>query len=118
MSVYIKGMELPKSCAGCRFAIAHYSYARCLAILDNINYVRGQRDSRCPLIPVPDHGDLIERDAIYDSFKKNPYSKDDLFMSVGLAAKTMRTVNSMFALFRKTLQDAPTIIPAEKEDGE
>ena len=45
MTIYIKGMELPKSCHECPFL-----------------YVTSVCDGSesCPIIPVPDHGRLIE----------------------------------------------------------
>ena len=46
-------MEMPTSCAECRFC-GEYCYAK------------GDEDAQsnlsCPLVPVPPHGDLIERD--------------------------------------------------------
>ena len=52
--IYIPCMEMPASCADCRF-YGEYCYAK------------GDENKRsklpCPLIPVPDHGRLIDADA-------------------------------------------------------
>lgn len=54
MSVLIKGMEMPTSCAFCRFNGAYC-------------YAKGDEDAHstlpCPLVPVPEHGRLIDADA-------------------------------------------------------
>lgn len=54
MSVLIKGMEMPKGCAFCRFNGADYCYAK------------GDEDTHsimpCPLVPVPPHS--IDADAL------------------------------------------------------
>lgn len=50
-------------------------------------------------IAVPDHGDLIERDAAYDS----------------IAEKEGGNYIDMDAVYAG-LQDAPTVIPADKEE--
>ena len=57
MSILIKGMKMPKDCTECRFAYD----GRCLA-----NYGRKSKidiTNYCPLIELPPHGDLIDRDA-------------------------------------------------------
>lgn len=46
MSVLIKGMEKPDNCEVCPYAFCH---------LDTKN---------CPIIELPDHGDLIDRDVL------------------------------------------------------
>lgn len=66
MSVYIKGMEMPTRCEDC-FCYRHnaeYDYAYCN--ISSVN-VRGHGNARlvsCPLVPVPDHGRLIDADAL------------------------------------------------------
>lgn len=47
MSVLIKGMKKPDNCEICPYAFCH---------LDTKN---------CPIIELPDHGDLIDRDEIF-----------------------------------------------------
>lgn len=58
MGVYIKGMEMPESCfCGCPL-----SGAACR--LWKLTGAEGteMRHKDCPLVEVPDHGDLIDRD--------------------------------------------------------
>ena len=62
MGVYVKGKEMPKTCCACfcardnKCGITRYepTFAEW--------YEDGVKD--CPLVPVPPHGDLIDRDAL------------------------------------------------------
>lgn len=65
MSVLIKGMKMPTSCANCRFEGCGY----CFATGEQILHVGEQRDDvhpDCPLIKLPPHGRLIDADALRD----------------------------------------------------
>lgn len=67
MSVLIKGLKMPTNCKSCRF----HGFG---GIRDELNVCMftGQsqltlspdRMSECPLIEIPPHGDLIDRDAL------------------------------------------------------
>lgn len=59
MNVLIKGMKMPKSCILCPFGD---EFGKCCvnAELEDAN----ELTHSCPLIPIPDHGDLIDRDAV------------------------------------------------------
>lgn len=65
MSVIVKGMEMPTSCASCRMAVcfADTGKAKCYATLSYIDPERGKRSYDCPLRPLPEkHGRLIDID--------------------------------------------------------
>lgn len=91
--IYIKGMEMPESCRDCGIeqegfwcgALDGYQNTRCFA---------NERREDCPLISVPDHGRLIDADAL---LKKCDDGDDVMFIWA--------------------LEDAPTIIPAEEENN-
>ena len=58
MSVYIKEFPLPNNCGACPLRLAW-----CRERIYMVN-----RPDRCPLVPVPPHGDLIDRrEAIIDA---------------------------------------------------
>ena len=104
MSVYIPGMEMPKSCNCCRFAVDGWCYAfgkpniEALANEGHTNF--------CPLVPVPDHGDLIDRVEFRREMDKN-YPFDKFTQSKhGEADDAKRAIIQMLA-------NAPTIIPAD-----
>ena len=92
--VYIPKIEMPESCWDC-FA-CHDGW--CI-----INQkIEGHRTvtHSCPLIPVPDHGRLIDADALKEHF---PHDEDWDY-----------PVNT-HSLVCETIDDVPTIIPAESE---
>ena len=78
MSVYIKGMEMPTNAEGCEVIIRIQPNGE---VLDLHGFHIG-----ATAIPVPDHGDLIERDSL-------PWYLKDV----------------------TEILEAPTIIPADKE---
>lgn len=69
MGVYIKGMEMPETCKLCylsEFDPGFYAYV-CKPTGMRIDYDMAKIDrprTICPLVPVPPHGDLIDRDAL------------------------------------------------------
>lgn len=81
--ILIKGMEMPYNCGHC-----FLRRGECKERIYMPN-----RPSNCPLIPVPDHGDLIDRDMVLEK------------------AWDVET-------FVDAVKCAPTIIPADKESGE
>lgn len=87
--IYIKGMEMPKSCDECCCMNPYYG----CAFIGAVGGVYGKRSKDCPLISVPDHGNLIDRDMV---LKK---------------AWDVET-------FVDAVRFAPTIIPADKDGAE
>ena len=82
MSVYIRGMEMPKDWYSCPFS----NGAAGCKLQDNIVCAKVYKEHTCPLIPVPDHGRLIDAD-------KLPW----------------------YLVDARDILDAPTVIPADKE---
>ena len=99
MSILIKGMEMPKNCRECFACKAELSPEK------KVIYVCCFAQTECPLIPVPPHGDLIDRDALEQDAQKRLLmcnKNDDHFQK---PYEVMRAI----AL-------APTIIPADESD--
>lgn len=92
MSVLIKGMEMPTSCGYCPVRHEAREGDECYLGASLTEYQK--RPDDCPLVSVPPHGDLIDRDALI-----NECMKEDSFLAE--------------LLFRK-VSNAPTIIPAEE----
>ncbi len=86
MGVYIKGMEMPTSEEKCKF-IQPAPFRAPFCVINGVCH--GIDD--CPLVPVPSHGDLIDRDACIDYIRDNDQHAWE------------------------ALAYAPTIIPASKE---
>ena len=85
MSVLIKGMEMPKNCLECPLVV-------CLDV-----------KSDCPLVPVPPHGDLVDKQRMAETNEQH-YK---IFEGEPEADYARKVVLRM-------LDQAPTIIPAEE----
>ena len=98
MSVYIKGMEMPKSCAFCRIKRRNGKKMVCPLcdeewdIHDSMS--ADHKLENCPLVPVPKHGRLIDADAM---------------MKQGVTQFDWNDVVDV-----EDIKAAPTIIPAEE----
>ena len=92
MSILIKGMEMPKNCKECFACKAELSPEK------KVIYVCCFAQTNCPLVPVPPHGDLIERNTLTIS------------TAVPLDGKPYQYVHI------DNIKAAPTIIPADESD--
>lgn len=97
MSVYIKGMEMPKTCAECRF-YGEYCYAKG----DENKYSK----LPCPLVPVPPHGRLIDADALRQSMYHEAFETDSPMQKWDSGCWIR------YKMFERTEEAAPVIIPA------
>jgi len=84
--VYIPGMEMPTE--------------GMVLVIYKIDGKFFAGDSLCPLVPVPDHGDLIERDALLEHEWEAFRDDED---------------NVLFGVRTANILRAPTIIPTDKE---
>ena len=106
MSVLIKGMKMPTSCFYCPFRIkVDPDNIKCLVsgvVFEETftGSIEMRHSGDCPLIPVQQHGDLINRDALCGRLEKAGKIKPHLESGLNVAIS--------FAL------TAPTIIPAEE----
>ena len=103
MSILIKGMKMPLHCEDCkRFfmkTVSFPDYEKMCLLGGHVppfpeDYHRRADD--CPLIELPGHGDLIERDALNPMFVHGRL--DDTYVS------------------RKELLGATVVIPAERSE--
>lgn len=102
--VYIPGMQMPKSCVDCILSNKFFGQLGCNK-LDLDEYLHNEtRHPDCPLISVPDHGRLIDADALYRQIKTecNPYGKPTIGFDDGL---------KVLGIIGRT----PLIIAADKE---
>jgi hypothetical protein len=93
MGIYIESMNMPTTCGKCKIK----NVIEC----DRWKLVRSvvlDRHKECPLIPVPEHGDLIERDKLAIS------------TAVSLDGSTYKYVHI------DNIKCAPIIISASQED--
>ena len=111
MSILIKGMEMPKNCRDCVLLTEAY-YCPFTGATQSFKDVRHKN---CPLIEVPPHGDLIEKNIIEKAINDAcDECKDACIEFDGFFADCNQCI---FHGVKKALIDTPTNIPAE-EDGE
>ena len=92
MGVYIN-MEMPKGCYDCTMESICNRWA-----LHDAEWQKENRDKDCPLVPVPEHGRLIDADALREDWLENGENE------------YVYDTNA----FLDSLDGAPTIIPAEE----
>lgn len=106
MGVYIKGMEMPKNCRACRLKMncddCEGFECVCLPLHTQIGYLNDlltdKRRDDCPLVLVPPHGRLIEKNAVFELIQSVP------------------SVDKLLPVeFMKALYKIPTVIEAEEE---
>lgn len=99
MGIYIKDTKMPKNgCQDCIFVKRSWKGDICPFLKREVsgNVERGGFQTDCPLIEIPKHGDLIDRDPFIEFIKTHWDSYDQWFV--------------------EQLEARPTIIPAK--DGE
>lgn len=112
MSVYIPSMEMPTSCYKCPLwwrdgvdivcPVAHEQFS-----VADVNILYYRLDN-CPLVTVPEHGRLIDADALMEIIKAHDYP---------LWAHFNSTDNGMFTIgIQQAVDETPTIIPADGKD--
>ena len=98
MGVYIPGMEMPNNCRECPLET---DYGTCgyysLFVEAEHESSWETRPEDCPLVPVPEHGRLIDADAL--PWIEGRDEQD----------------NPAYLLIKNSVDVLPTIIPAEEE---
>lgn len=109
MSILIKGFPLPNNCGACPLRLA---WCR-----ERIYMVT--RPERCPLVPVPEHGRLIDTGAFAAEMKKRQEEAGKWLREAEDRETAIRAdaVLSFLCEVKLTLDAAPTIIPAEEGEA-
>lgn len=113
MSVLIKGMKMPNGCKDCVLVKRGNVYDICpllrAAVDDDVEF--GGSPRNCPLIELPDHGDLVDR----NEFIRRLQSWALLIaMAHGDDDEWIKCIGDVC----DHLYDAPVIIPAERSEDE
>ena len=111
MGVYIKGMEMPENCFHCRFSRWDVEGGFC-DLLNKDADMRFKRHDDCPLIEVPDHGDLIDMDDFSHAMYHEAFEVDS-DMQKWESGCWIR-----YKMFEKLRDSAPVVIPAERREDE
>lgn len=98
MSILIRGMEMPTSCATCKL-FGEYG----CPLIGTVTYAltRGKRHKDCPLVSVPPHGRLINADAL-------GITDFEIVMCNG-------DYKELAKMILEKIENAPTVIPASEE---
>lgn len=132
MSVLIKGMKMPKHCWQCGLkdsddeCMAMYAIDRQIA---NVDEVWGEQrvPDWCPLIEIPHHGDLIDKEALYnktaeweaqalaqlDKLNRIPFY--EMEKEEYIAWRVWSAIYQERSAFKHDVFDAPVVIEAEGE---
>lgn len=109
--IYIPDIEMPTSCSVCWALDDYGDYPRCRITEEQRGYnfpIRQKRMDNCPLVPVPDHGRLIDADALIVELETQDYSGAPDYLEHWTP---WDMTDSQVAELRR----APTILPADKE---
>lgn len=106
MSVLIKGMKIPKSCADCDLLELSGAIG-CKKAYQSANEWRG-RALDCPLIELTNHGDLIDKDRFHHNLKVDAIENFTVFDD-----KYLHYLEGLKKA-EELLLGEPVIIPAEK----
>ena len=120
--VYIKGMEMTERCSQCRFLYGDTMDGLCSAAekwLDDDDYwtwfaynegdVDTSKPANCPLIPVPEHGRLIDADALRAKMYHEAFETDTPMQKWDSGCWIR------YKMFENAEKTAPTVIEADKE---
>lgn len=99
MGIYIPWMSMPKTCDDCQVS------ADCPNDEHIDGYIMKERSRFCQVYSVPKHGRLIDADAYLSTIR--PICDEDAY-----SACTFETAKRLMI---EHINDAPTIIPADKE---
>ena len=113
MSIIIKGMEMPKSCDECEFHVYH-SFGEFVCVATpmfypmNLANCKGIRKDWCPLIELPPHGDLIDKQMLLRNIADNQFAHSSVRHEEDYAfwGKVWDYIN-----------DAPIVVESEDKDG-
>lgn len=113
MSILIKGMEMLSTCEECNLEsfCDKWIDARKMCGEWELGVKATIRHPDCPLVPVPPHGRLIDADEIKESIRKQTAF---LRLIGGEFAEIAEIIEKGFL---QEIDNAPTIIEAEKESA-
>lgn len=106
--VYFPKMQLPDKCKHCDLVFDLRASMYCPVSGEFIDFEDTPETAKCPGIPVPDHGRLIDADALIDAiiakYIRHERNRELVFAVVEIKQDLADIINEL-----------PTIIPADKE---
>lgn len=119
--IYIKGMHAPTCCAKCEWLQQRFpggaNYCKRSGELVHATWASANLNpipDSCPVIPVPNHGRLIDADALEEELQDYIEGIETGFPL--LSRNDQHSMERGIAIARQYVRNlAPTIIPAEEE---
>lgn len=102
--IYIPGMEMPFTCLTCDFHKCAGGVGDFCSLTKKRQFRFKNRPKDCPLVPVPDHGDLVDKQRMAETNEQH-YKVVEGEPGADYARKVVMGM----------LDQAPIIIPADKE---
>lgn len=111
MSVIVKGMEMPMCCDECPM---FYEYRFCELTDDHASSIEWKTEEKrmpnCPLIELPDHGDLIDRNMLIGGFADWYIQESPMYL------EDSKVVAETIGDAMKAIEAAPVVIQAERRE--
>lgn len=101
MSLLIKGVELPNNCTECPCLDDEYFLCKAVNRQPEDENIIKRRPDFCPIIEIPQHGDLIDADKLVE-------------LCDIMADKCDGIGASIWHQFKTTVEWSPIVIPAEE----
>lgn len=109
MSILIKGLAMPDCCWNC--PCCDGEYGECNISGEKIK-IADVRLTDCPLIKLPNHGDLIDREELSAAMYHEAFETDS----------NMQKWDSgcwiRYKMFENKMNETPVIIPAERSEDD
>lgn len=121
MRVYIKGMKMPSVCDECWALDESGDYPMCRITGETRGYnfrVYEKRMDKCPLIELPNHGDLIEKPILIDELAISEEPDDCSGCASYNSYDDFCCRSFDFQNMCKSIRTAPVVISAERNEHE
>lgn len=100
--IYIPDMEMPHACFRCELCDSDFYWCKAAKREIENPFADDGVAAFCPLVAVPDHGRLIDADAMQDEWYRLNFDR--------------KITDGTLAYWNYRLSQMPTIIPADKEE--
>lgn len=112
--VYIKGVYKPKECRDCPFNIVGLCTAK-VAVFGK-EPLNDPGEFWCPLVEVPEHGDLIDRDALEDTVMRLNFPEEYPPDDDEEVMESRNITRGEYKLIDNVLFQMPVVIPADRSE--
>lgn len=115
MSILIKGMKMPESCLLCFAQFGGWCYVAPPEIDERVaptveEAAEQGKPEWCPLVELPDHGDLIDRNMLIGGFADWYIQESPMYLGDN------KVVAETIGDAMEAIEAAPVVIPAERSE--